>query len=815
VALGLWLAAVGWPALGLTIAVSGGDAGGGTAAALRSGGELFLRSALWALAVAIPAAAAGWVPGRLLGRGLAARWYPAMAALLLAPVCVPSYIVFYAWWQAWPADSALAAWAVRGGHLDVLKAATLWLGLLCWAWPVAAWCVAGFAADVPAQREEMLRLDGAGPLRILRERLRGDGRGLAAAALFVFLSVFNNTTAFDIAQIYTFGYELRVIDNELGAGAVAILRAAWPAVAVGAAGAIAVWLLLGRAHGELPLRPAAPPRGAAVATAALWLASAPLPAALFAANLGSAAGPAAFLALYGGDLARSVLLAAAAGLLAALVACGLAAAWQNHRAWMRRAADAQAVGWLLAALLPGTVMGVALEAAYNRPGLDRAVYAGPAVLLLGCLGRFAFAGAILARWAALREPKALRDLRRLDGAETLPGYVRTAWPRLLAAGGAAFCLVGALSLGEVAVTARVQPPGFPVIAGAVLDAVHYQRPDTVLLGVLSLLAAGLAAGAGAVLLWRGMSRRRGAAGLVAITAAAIMLAGCDSRGGADPQPLRPQRTFGAPGPSLGQFQYPRGIAADPARGLLYIVDKSARVQRFGRDGRAQLQWRMPESAHGKPTGLGVAPGGDVWVADTHYHRVIVYAPDGAERFRFGRYGSGPGEFIYPTHVAFGRDGRVYVSEYGGNERVQVFTPRGEHLSAFGGPGSGPGSYRRPQALAFSADGTELFIADACNHRVVVTDPEGVPRRVIGRPGRGPGELAYPYDVAVLDDGTLLVCEYGNNRIQHFAPDGRPLGCAGEPGDGPGQLRTPWGVVAVPDTVFVLDSGNNRVHVLDP
>ncbi len=811
-ALVLWLAAVGWPALGLAGAVAAGPAGGEVH--LRSGGELLIRSALWALAVALPAAALGWGPGRMLGRGLAATWYPVMAALLLAPVCVPAYVLSYAWWQAWPADSALAEWAVANGHLGSIKAATLYVGLLCWAWPVAAWCVAGFAADVPAQREEMLRLDGAGWAVILRERLRGDAPGLAAAGLFVFLSVFNNTTAFDIAQIFTFGYELRVIDNELGAGARAIIQAAAPAIAVGAAGTIAVWMLFGRAHGELAIRPVAISRGAIVATLVIWLASTAVPAAIFTASLGSTADPAAFVALYGEDLGRSLVLATAAGALAALVACGLAMAWQDHRGWVRRAADVQAIGWLVAALLPGTVMGVALELAWNRPGLDRAIYGGPSILVLGYLGRFAFAGAIIARWAALREPGALRDLRRLDGAETLAGYLRAAWPRLLATGGAAFCLVGALSLSEVAVTARVQPPGQPVIASALLNAVHYQRPDTVLLAILALLGAGLAAGIVAVALWRALPRGGASSPAIVAVACTVLLAGCDSRG-EGPQPLRPRQTFGAPGLSMGQFQYPRGIAADPERNVIYVVDKSARVQRFGFDGRAQLQWRMPESDLGKPTGLGVSPDGDVWVADTHYHRVIVYDPEGRERFRFGSYGGDAGQFIYPTHVAFGRDRRVYVSEYGGNERIQVFTPQGRFLSSFGGPGPDVGQYSRPQALAFSADGSELFIADACNHRIVVTGPEGLPRRVIGRPGRGPGELAYPYDVAVMADGTLLVCEFGNNRVQHFAPDGRSLGMAGQPGAGPGQLHSPWGVVASPEAIFVLDSGNNRILLLDP
>ena len=296
----------------------------------------------------------------------------------------------------------------------------------------------------------------------------------------------------------------------------------------------------------------------------------------------------------------------------------------------------------------------------------------------------------------------------------------------------------------------------------------------------------------------------------------VVAVGCGAGGvDAEPAPLRTRATFGSSGRSLGQFQYPRGLAVDPLREVLYVVDKSARVQRWGFDGEPQLQWRMPRWDNGKPTGLGVSPDGNVFVADTHCHRVIAFDPDGRELMRFGSYGSGPGQFIYPTDVAFGAEGRIYVSEYGGNERICVFSPAGEFLFSFGGPGSEVGQYSRPQSMAFSADGTELFIADSCNHRIVVVDPQGRPLRVIGGPGRGLGELAYPYDVMVLQDGSLLVCEFGNNRIQRFGSDGQSRGVYGRVGSGEGELQYPWAVDGVGETIFVLDSGNNRVHMIRP
>ncbi|MCA9286048.1 MAG: SMP-30/gluconolactonase/LRE family protein, partial [Phycisphaerales bacterium] len=311
-----------------------------------------------------------------------------------------------------------------------------------------------------------------------------------------------------------------------------------------------------------------------------------------------------------------------------------------------------------------------------------------------------------------------------------------------------------------------------------------------------------------------LRRRALARGAIAVVllATALAVPGCRRRDPDQLQPLPTAFVFGSPGRFLGQFDYPRAAAVDAARGHLFVIDKTARVQRFSLDGQPQLEWQMPEWSNGKPTGVSVDRDGTVFVADTHYFRVVVFEPDGHERQRFGRYGTGPGEFVYPTDIAFGPDDLLYVSEYGGNDRIQVFDRAGQVQFAFGSHGEGPDQFNRPQALAFSADLSELFVADACNHRIVVTDPRGTVKRTFGRAGRGPGELMYPYGLAILPDGTLLVSEFGNARIQRLDPgDGRCLGMWGGEGFERGRLRFPWAVVYAEGLTYVLDSGNQRVQ----
>ena len=298
--------------------------------------------------------------------------------------------------------------------------------------------------------------------------------------------------------------------------------------------------------------------------------------------------------------------------------------------------------------------------------------------------------------------------------------------------------------------------------------------------------------------------------------------GCErERGSSERDPVEHRVAFGRPGNIDGRFDYPRAIALDEARGRIYVVDKSARVQRFSLDGRLETWWRMPAFENGKPTGIAVDDLGRVLVADTHEHRVAIFSPDGDLLETHGGLGMDPGEFVYLTDVAKGPDGTWFVSEYGGNDRVQIFNRDWEPIGAIGAFGEavyekdGEILLSRPQSLCWDDAAGELFIADAVNHRIVVTDAVGNRLRTLGGPGIEPGRLSYPYDLAVEPEGTLLVVEFGNNRIQRLdARDGGSLGCWGGTGVEPGRLRYPWGLDAGKDTMVVLDSGNSRVLVGD-
>ncbi len=311
-------------------------------------------------------------------------------------------------------------------------------------------------------------------------------------------------------------------------------------------------------------------------------------------------------------------------------------------------------------------------------------------------------------------------------------------------------------------------------------------------------------------------------------------------------------SFGEVGRFPGQFSYPRAIDAvgTPDGAELYICDKTARVQRMLADGTPVGVVQMPAHELGKPTGLTIAahptrPGDRaLWVADTHYHRVLVYdlpegKPFGSEQvdpepteplIAFGSYGHGDGEFIYPTDVAVLTDAagvieRVYVSEYGGNDRVCVFTPTTiegepsfEFAFAFGAPGTVEDAptpdavvFNRPQSIAIDAETNELIVADSCNHRLGRFTLDGGLIAWVGGLGDEPGSFTYPYGLALLGGGQALVCEFGACRVQQIdLTTGASIAVFGGVGLGENTLAKPWGVALGGGMAWVLDSGRNRV-----
>ena len=766
------------------------------------GGEAFVSTLAWSIGVAVIAWSLG---ARAITRG---RIGGGVALLSLVGLLVPASLWFDAWWLEVGPSSWIGRSAAEGQWVAGLRRIVLLLGLLGVTVPLTIWIRMGRGRSA----HDSLRLqDRPRGLRRWTEPLRERWRSELGIVALLTVFIAGLTIPFDLAQVGSIGFELRSLDVR-GASPATILRAGWPMVLLGTLGAALVtWALPVRVRRSTDVPRDGGPVGAIVVFALVMLPAMLLIRRALGADVERS------LALHLPAMQGSLLVALVGAVFGSVVAACVGS-WSLAGRGGRRIARGIVFLSVLCALLPATIFAVGLESLWNRSATS-ILYDGPFAVMTGVAARIAVAPALVGWIVAMRGPQ---SPLAVDHPRRMRDFLRSTRPTLARSIVAGGLLGGALSLGEIPVSSRLQPPGFPVLNTALLNAMHYQYVDSVLPAVLLLLAV-VVLTAGVLVLWtgrwsRGLGGCRPLGIALTTTLAAIAIPGCeDSDASGGIRPIDQRTTFGRPGNIDGRFDYPRAVAVDGERGRIFVVDKSARIQRFDLEGGLETSWRMPAFANGKPTGLNVAPDGRVLVADTHEHRVTIFSPEGELLSTHGTLGEGPGEFIYPTDVVAGPDDTWFVSEYGGNDRVQIFDRDWRPIGVIGFAGEedleGRPALARPQSMVWDSRRDELLIADAVHHRIVVTNASGELLRTFGGPGREVGRLSYPYDLALLEDGSLMVVEYGNNRIQRFDPvSGRGTDVWGGEGVDAGRVRYPWGLDAADGSVIVLDSGNSRVIV---
>lgn len=295
----------------------------------------------------------------------------------------------------------------------------------------------------------------------------------------------------------------------------------------------------------------------------------------------------------------------------------------------------------------------------------------------------------------------------------------------------------------------------------------------------------------------------------------MLLGGCGSKSEV-PDAESVVATFGNTGLSDGQFFCPRSAVVIADR--IFVVDRTGRIQRFNcNDWQVEKVWRTPETKLGMPVGITASADGRLYVADTHYSRILIYDQQGQLLESFGEAGAEPGKLGLPTDIAIDQDGNLYISQMGGQvgseDLISKFDSQHRFVTRFGGTGAGEATLSRPVGLTIDRQNT-LWVADGTHHRLVRFSLDGQYLGQVGSKGSQPGQFRYPYDTALLPDGTLVVAEFEGCRLQQIAPDGRCLRVWGRAGQRVGEIGSPWGVAVAGDRVFAVDYMNNRVQVIE-
>ena len=754
--------------------------------ALHSVRDVALTTSAWAIAMAVLSIMLALPVARVLSASQV-RLRAVAAPLIIMGAVMPPWALYYAWWSSLEPGTWLFDVAASGGHVSLLRQVLLSLALLGTTWSIACCLLIPASMRWSNLRDQAMRLDGASWWHRQWARVRVERSGLVLSAIVVAALTMSWTTAFDLAGIMTLANELRA-RMSVGGSIASLMWLVWPQVVLALAVATGLWLWIrqaGVSAGDM----ASTSWASKLLGLLLWMLMVGLPSLLLLLLAGTGGEAAVWQ-----DVGIGLMHAIMRGLvIAALVMVITLIASRQAGIWIAM----MEVTWVAAALLPAPVVAAGIGHAWSGSAMVSTAGAWLAAMAV----RAGAVGIIIGRWRMSMLESATDQLRQLDG---------TPWwrpgPGGAAAAVAGGCVAMMMSIGDIELAASLAPPmDRPPLAVTLLNAIHYQRAETVVAALALLPLCGIAAAVLLTSVGRSGMRIARVACLLGTACLGVSMIGCDDTPRSDARLLPTDVEIGMPGRTPGRFDTPRGL--DVHAGELYVVDRSSRVQRLAADGSVVCWWPMPKIDNGRPVGLTVLGDGRVAVADTHEYRVLIFDPCGTLVQQFGRYGTGSGEFVYPTDIAEHASGALYVSEYGGHDRISVFDPDGTWVRSIGHPGEvgqvgEPAHFVRPQSIEWSRSNAILWVADSGNHVVQGVDPNtGLTRVLIGA-----GMLRYPYGLEVLDDDTLLVTEYGSHRLSRWAPSGELLGAWGAWGDSPGHTRMPWAVA--------WDAGSNRVYVRD-
>lgn len=215
------------------------------------------------------------------------------------------------------------------------------------------------------------------------------------------------------------------------------------------------------------------------------------------------------------------------------------------------------------------------------------------------------------------------------------------------------------------------------------------------------------------------------------------------------------------------FQSPIGVATDgedniyvtdSALGKVFVFDAKGKFVRYVGEVKG-------EGLYKRPTGIAIdKKSGVIYLTDTLRHKIYKMDLTGNVTAVFGKRGTEPGEFNFPTEVILHGDDLVVVDAM--NFRVQVFDKSGGFRSSFGRLGTGSGSLNRPKGLSVDSDGN-YYLVDNLFETVQVFNAAGRLLYYFGHVGMGPSEFQLPSGIFIDSNDRIYVADSFNRRVQIF------------------------------------------------
>ena len=168
------------------------------------------------------------------------------------------------------------------------------------------------------------------------------------------------------------------------------------------------------------------------------------------------------------------------------------------------------------------------------------------------------------------------------------------------------------------------------------------------------------------------------------------------------------------------------IALD-GKGNLYLLqrgEKADPVLAVDREGHLLRSWGKGQ--YKIPHSIRIDPQGNVWTVDASSSVVLKYSPRGEKLMEIdvgGQPANSGSAFNGATDIAFGPNGRLFISDGYGNARILEYTADGKRVREWGSAGTGPGQFHLPHSIVIDEDGI-VYVADRENGRIQRFDLDG-------------------------------------------------------------------------------------------
>ena len=240
------------------------------------------------------------------------------------------------------------------------------------------------------------------------------------------------------------------------------------------------------------------------------------------------------------------------------------------------------------------------------------------------------------------------------------------------------------------------------------------------------------------------------------------------------------------------------VVTDDVDSCVYVFDKDGNcLRKTGGKGSNTGQFQYPNA-------ISFLNDNEVLIADSGNYRIQrLNIQTGTVEKCFGKEGRKKGESSWPVDVTVDDEERVVVTEYG-NGRIQVMSKEGESIFTFGD--KGPEKLQYPNSCIFYKN--MFLVSDGANNCIKAFDQSGTFLYKFGKQGNQDGQFQWPLSLLVDSSNNLLVCDFGNNRVQQFSLDGRFAGKSITP------LSKPMAITKAPNgRILVTSCDKKKVCIL--